>query len=109
MRTIKQSSAFKSDLKREATGPHRVALAKGFVDIVATLAKDEPLAKKHRDHALTGDWKDHRLHQHVAHTHAISSRRAQPRTLKRSSPLTQRTSMHTMLAMTAIEEATWLH
>ena len=60
MRTIKQSSAFKSDLKREAKGLHRVALAKGFVDIVATLAKDEPLAKKHRDHALTGDWKDHR-------------------------------------------------
>ena len=60
MRTIKQSSAFKSDLKREAKGAHRVALAKGFVDIVATLAKDEPLAKKHRDHALTGDWKDHR-------------------------------------------------
>ena len=60
MRTIKQSSAFKSDLKREAKGLHRVALAKGFVNIVATLAKDEPLAKKHRDHALTGDWKDHR-------------------------------------------------
>ena len=60
MRTIKQSSTFKSDLKREAKAPHRVALAKGFVDIVATLAKDEPLAKKHRDHALTGDWKDHR-------------------------------------------------
>ncbi len=25
-----------------------------------SLAKDEPLAEKHRDHALTGDWKDHR-------------------------------------------------
>ena len=60
MRTIKQTSAFKTDLKREAKGLHRVALAKGFVDIVAKLAKDEPLAKKHRDHALTGDWKDHR-------------------------------------------------
>ena len=60
MRTIKQSSAFKSDLKREAKGPHRVALAKGFVDIVETLASDKPLARKHRDHALTGEWKDHR-------------------------------------------------
>ena len=60
MRTIKQSSTFKSDLKREAKGRYRVALAKVFVDIVATLAKSEPLAKKHRDHALTGDWKDHR-------------------------------------------------
>jgi len=24
------------------------------------LADDLPLAEKHRDHALTGDWKDHR-------------------------------------------------
>ena len=60
MRTIKQSSAFKSDLKREAKGQHRAALAKGFVYIVETLAKDELLARKYRDHALTGDWKDHR-------------------------------------------------
>lgn len=60
MRTIKQSSQFKRDLKREAKGPHRAALAKDFVNIVETLAKDEPLAEKHRDHALTGDWKDHR-------------------------------------------------
>ena len=60
MRTIKQSSAFKSDLKREAKGLHRVALAKGFVDIVETLASDKPLARKYRDHALTGQWKDHR-------------------------------------------------
>jgi len=28
--------------------------------IVTTLANDQPLAGKHRDHALTGDWKDHR-------------------------------------------------
>jgi mRNA interferase YafQ len=25
-----------------------------------TLANDQPLAEKHRDHALIGDWKDHR-------------------------------------------------
>jgi mRNA interferase YafQ len=24
------------------------------------LAADEPLATRHRDHALTGEWKDHR-------------------------------------------------
>ena len=60
MRTIEQTNAFKSDLKREAKGTHRATLAKDFVVIVASLAKDEPLAKKHRDHALTGDWKDHR-------------------------------------------------
>ncbi len=30
------------------------------VEIVKALACDAPLAEKHRDHALTGDWKDHR-------------------------------------------------
>lgn len=60
MRTIKQSSQFKRDLKREAKGPHRPTLQREFVAIVSALANDQPLAEKHRDHALTGDWKDHR-------------------------------------------------
>jgi len=60
MRTIKQSNQFKRDLKREAKGPHRQALQSDFVSIVAALANDHPLAEKHRDHALTGEWKDHR-------------------------------------------------
>jgi mRNA interferase YafQ len=60
MRTIRQVGQFKRDLKREARGPHRVALAKVFVSIVETLANDKPLTEKLRDHALTGDWKDHR-------------------------------------------------
>ena len=30
------------------------------VAIVSALANDQPLAEKHRDHALTGNWKDHR-------------------------------------------------
>ena len=60
MRTIKQVGQFKRDLKREARGQHRDALAKDFVSIVETLANDRPLAEKFRDHALTGDWKDHR-------------------------------------------------
>ena len=51
MRTIEQAGQFKRDLKREAKGPHRVTLA---------TTKDEALAEKHRDPALTGDWKDHR-------------------------------------------------
>ena len=28
--------------------------------IVKALANDLPLEPRHRDHALTGDWKDHR-------------------------------------------------
>lgn len=60
MRTIEQSTQFKRDLKREAKGPHRQALQRDFVTLVTALANDEPLAEKYRDHALTGEWKDHR-------------------------------------------------
>lgn len=60
MRTIKQSSQFKRDLKREAKGSHRQALQSDFVAIISILANDQALTEKHRDHALTGDWKDHR-------------------------------------------------
>ena len=35
-------------------------LGTGFIDIVGKLACDEPLTEKHRDHALTGKWNDHR-------------------------------------------------
>jgi mRNA interferase YafQ len=31
-----------------------------LVEIVRALADNQPLAERHRDHALTGDWKDHR-------------------------------------------------
>jgi mRNA interferase YafQ len=60
MRTIKQTGSFKRDLKREAKGQHRAALASEFVKIVEVLAKDVELAERHRDHALSGNWKDHR-------------------------------------------------
>ena len=60
MRTIEQSGQFRRDLKREAKGPHRAALAKDFTEIVRALACDEPLPEKLRDHSLAGDWKDHR-------------------------------------------------
>ena len=60
MRTIEQTGQFKRDLKRESKGPHRQTLRSDFLALVEALAKDEPLADKHHDHALTGDWKDHR-------------------------------------------------
>ena len=60
MRTIEQTGQFKRDYKRETKGPHRQTLASDFVAIVTDLANDQSLAEKHRDHALTGDWKDHR-------------------------------------------------
>lgn len=60
MRTIKQTVQFKRDLKREAKGRYREALKREFITLVATLANDQPLAAKYRDHLLTGDWQDHR-------------------------------------------------
>ena len=60
MRTIKQSGQFKRDLKRASKGQHRKQLQSDFVAIVAALAADEPLEPRYRDHALTGEWKDHR-------------------------------------------------
>ena len=60
MREINQTGQFKRDLKREAKSHHRALLAKDFTQIVKWLASDEFLPEKYRDHALTGDWKDHR-------------------------------------------------
>ena len=60
MRTIEPTGQFKRDFKREAKGPHRQTLQVDFADIITALANDLPLADKHRDHALTGEWKDHR-------------------------------------------------
>ena len=60
MRTIKQSGQFKRDLKRESKGQYRKQLQSDFIAVVAALAADEPLEPRYRDHALTGEWKDHR-------------------------------------------------
>jgi mRNA interferase YafQ len=60
MRTIERTGQFKRDFKREAKGPHRGALAGEFIAIISMLANDTPLAPRHRDHALSGEWEDHR-------------------------------------------------
>lgn len=60
MRRIEQTGQFRRDFKREAKGPHRQTLQGDFTAVISALANDLPLAEKHRDHALTGTWKDHR-------------------------------------------------
>jgi mRNA interferase YafQ len=60
MRTIRQSGQFRRDLKRESKGQHRQFLQREFVSLVVILADDQPLEPRHRDHALTGDWKGYR-------------------------------------------------
>ncbi len=60
MRTIEPTTQFRRDYKREAKGSQRTTLQADLATIFNALARDEPLPDKHRDHALTGDWRDHR-------------------------------------------------
>ena len=60
MRTIEHTGQFKRDYKRESKGQHRTTLDVDFLAVLKTLAADEPLAERYRDHSLTGEWKDHR-------------------------------------------------
>ena len=60
MRTIKRTGAFKRDYKRERKGQHRETLDQDLLTVVALLGGDETLPERNHDHALSGDWKDHR-------------------------------------------------
>ncbi|AJE23515.1 type II toxin-antitoxin system YafQ family toxin [Azotobacter chroococcum] len=60
MRAIKQTSQFKRDLKREAKGQYQATLEDDLMPVLEALAQDHPLDIRHRDHALSGNWKDHR-------------------------------------------------
>ena len=60
MRKIDRTGQFKRDYKREAKGQHRATLDADLMPVVKALATDQPLAERHHDHLLTGDWKDHR-------------------------------------------------
>jgi mRNA interferase YafQ len=65
MRRIEPTTQFKRDYKREAKGQHRATLDPDALDaemkpVLEALVNDLPLAPRHHDHALSGDWKDHR-------------------------------------------------
>ncbi|MFY9289383.1 MAG: type II toxin-antitoxin system YafQ family toxin [Methylorubrum rhodinum] len=60
MRTIERTTQFKRDFKRERKGRHRATLPADLTAVISDLAADQPLAPRLRDHALTGDWHDHR-------------------------------------------------
>lgn len=60
MRMIEWTSQFKRDFKRELKGLYRINLDDILFSIVERLANDEILEARYRDHALTGNWKDHR-------------------------------------------------
>ena len=56
MRTIDRASSFKRDYKREAKGQYRATLDCELKPVLLALLTDQPLAPKHRDHDLGGDW-----------------------------------------------------
>ncbi len=60
MRTIERTSQFKRDYKRESRGRHRASLDDSLVPVMEALAQDEALDRRHHDHALSGEWADHR-------------------------------------------------
>ena len=60
MRRIERTGQFRRDYKREARGQHQASLDADLVSILIALADDQPLAPRHHDHTLSGDWKDHR-------------------------------------------------
>ena len=60
MRTTERTTRFKRDFKRELKGLYRATLDGDVIAVLMLLAKDQPLAERHRDHALTGNWEGHR-------------------------------------------------
>ena len=59
-RTIERTTQFKRDYKREKKSGHHRTLDHGLLWIVELLAADKPLTHRNYDHALTGEWTDHR-------------------------------------------------
>jgi mRNA interferase YafQ len=60
MRTIEWTGQFKRDYRREKKGRYRIRLVSELFPVVESLANDLPLEANRHDHALIGDWKDHR-------------------------------------------------
>jgi mRNA interferase YafQ len=60
MRTVKYTSRFKRDYRREKSGQHGRKLDKLLMDVVEMLAADQTLPRHNFDHSLTGEWNDHR-------------------------------------------------
>ncbi|MBS0359017.1 MAG: type II toxin-antitoxin system YafQ family toxin [Proteobacteria bacterium] len=60
MRTIKHTNQFKRDYKREKKSGRHSDLEHALLNIVKLLIADKLLPPRNHDHALNGDWKDHR-------------------------------------------------
>ena len=60
MRTVRYTSRFKRDYRREKSGRHSKTLDAALMVVVRLLAGDTPLPRLNNDHPLSGTWEDHR-------------------------------------------------
>ena len=60
MRTVKYTNRFRRDYRREKAGRHGKRVDADLMAVVDLLANDTPLPHRHFDHALSGNWSDHR-------------------------------------------------
>jgi len=60
MRTIKRTTQFKRDYKRESKGLYAKVLERELRAVLTLLISDAPLPVKYRDHPPSGEWKDFR-------------------------------------------------
>ena len=60
MRIVKYTSRFRRDYRREQPGQYSKKLDALLMEVVNLLAADNPLPRRNVDHALTGEWVDHR-------------------------------------------------
>ena len=60
MRTIRWTNAIRRDYKRIQANARNKDIETLLSEIVGLLAMDRPLPEKHRDHLLSGNWKEHR-------------------------------------------------
>ena len=81
MRAIERTSRFSRDFKRELRGPHGPALQDLLIEIITALAIDAGLPERYRDHALTGNWSDHR-DCHIRPDLVLIYRKPDPETLQ---------------------------
>jgi mRNA interferase YafQ len=60
MRTVRYTSRFRRDYRREQSGRLGKRLDAMLLETVNMLAKDESLPQRYFDHPLGGEWSDHR-------------------------------------------------
>lgn len=60
MRRIERTNAFKRDYKRVKATPKHRDIETLLRQVLQLLAADSSLPERNRDHALAGEWQDHR-------------------------------------------------